>query len=134
MTILHHAVNGDTDERALAASAGPPPIRGGESLPPVTEGDGAAEAPPAADQRQMFSLDQRLPVIHSVLAFAKAKLWMPEVCMFTHPRRASRHAGYMQRDEYWLFGLDFHQFLFSSGGFGFAQIRYLLLGPCLCVC
>lgn len=88
MTILHHAVNGKTDERALAALGGDPPINGGEILPPLAEeeeGGTAAEeqagahAPPASEQPQPFSLDQRLPVIQSALEFAKANLWMPEV-------------------------------------------------------
>lgn len=92
MTILHHAINGKTDERALAALGGAPPTNGGESLSPVTEvtDGGAAEAqaqaqaqaPPAPEQTHTFFLDQRLPVIQSVLEFAKAKLWMPEVCMY----------------------------------------------------
>lgn len=87
MTMLHHAVNGKTDERALAASAGARPTTGGESLPPVAEGGEAAEAPPAppseSEPPDTFSLDQRLPAIQSVLEFAKTKLWMPEVLALT---------------------------------------------------
>lgn len=84
MTLLHHAVNGNGDERALAASTGAPPATGGERLPPVTEGGAAAETPIATEPPHMFSLDQRLPVIQSVLEFARTKLWMPEVRMPVH--------------------------------------------------
>lgn len=77
--MLHHAVNGKTDELSLAAWTGAPPATGGESLPPVAEGGGITAAPPAEQQPHTFMLDQRLPVIQSVLEFAKAKLWMPEV-------------------------------------------------------
>eukprot|EP00903_Cladosiphon_okamuranus_P016953 g15628.t1 len=83
MTILHHAVNGNTDKRARAALGGAPAINGGESLSSVVEGGGAAvqgqaQDSPAAESSRTFSLDERLPVIQSVLEFAKAKLWMPE--------------------------------------------------------
>lgn len=88
MTLLHHAVNGNTDERALEASNGRPPATGGERLHPLAEGGGAAEAPPAMEPPAVelahtFSLDQRLPVIQSALELAKGKLWMPEVRMCT---------------------------------------------------
>lgn len=81
MTMLHHAVNGKSDERALHAPAGAPPTNDGERLPPVAESQEAAEAQPqpATELPHVFSLDQRLPVIQSVLEFARAKLWMPEV-------------------------------------------------------
>lgn len=84
--MLHHAVNGKTDEDALAALAGD----GGENLTPVPEGEEAAEASPPHERQDAFVLDQRLPVIQSVLEFAKAKLWMPEVSVWralTLPRK-----------------------------------------------
>ncbi|CAM9613662.1 unnamed protein product [Scytosiphon promiscuus] len=96
-TILHHAVNGKADESAIArpraasstgarqrsastAREGDPlaePARSsGERLDTVTEGGGPADAQARAEENLV--LDPRLPVIESVLEFARSKMWMPE--------------------------------------------------------
>ena len=109
--MLHHAINGKSDERARAAldrarrasssaargGASSSSRRGGEAqggatpasgverpLPPVSEVGGPVYARPGEGGVEEgddlpFTLNERLPVIHSVLEFAREKLWMPEV-------------------------------------------------------
>ncbi len=112
--MLHHAINGKSDERARtaldrarassAAAAGSSRGRGGGAggesahggatpssvgrLPTVTESGGPVDAGPGEDDLP-FTLDERLPVIQSVLEFAKAKLWMPEVWRVVRAVRAN---------------------------------------------
>lgn len=88
--MLHHAVNGKSDEKAAARAAAAASVSaGGEmhSIPgPFAEGkfatvteEGDIEGQESADSS--VSLDRRSSVIRSVLAFARKTLWMPEVCI-----------------------------------------------------
>lgn len=108
MTLLHHAVSGKGGNRvstqaattAADADAAPRATPAGVSTPPTDTGhEGGThgiEMPPFGERLDAatgegdplggqagaeppFVLDPRLPVIQSVLEFARDNLWMPEV-------------------------------------------------------